>query len=73
MSEKEKIKITIDGKEIECYTNQTYYEVASENGFKIPTLCHHPELKPAGKCRVCVVVKNVPIIKTNSIRDVREK
>lgn len=55
MSEIEKITITMDGKKIECSPEKTYYEVAKENGIEIPVLCHHPELKPVGKCRVCVV------------------
>jgi NADP-reducing hydrogenase subunit HndD len=30
-------------------------EAAEQCGVKIPTLCHHPRLAPAGKCGVCVV------------------
>ncbi|MCG3222752.1 MAG: formate dehydrogenase subunit alpha [Candidatus Heimdallarchaeota archaeon] len=55
MSGEEKITITMDGKKIECSPEKTYYEVAKENGIEIPIICHHPELKPVGKCRVCVV------------------
>ncbi|MHA2307767.1 MAG: formate dehydrogenase subunit alpha [Candidatus Heimdallarchaeaceae archaeon] len=55
MSKEDKITITMDGKKIECSLEKTYYEVAKENGIEIPILCHHPELKPVGKCRVCVV------------------
>ncbi len=55
MSEKKTITITMDGKAIHCNPEKTYYEVAKENGIEIPTLCHHPELKPAGRCRVCVI------------------
>ena len=28
---------------------------AKENSIDIPTLCYHPELKPEGHCRLCVV------------------
>ena len=28
---------------------------AAANGIRIPTLCHHPELTPAGSCRLCAV------------------
>ena len=55
MLEEETITITMDGKEINCNTEKTYFEVAEENGIEIPTLCHHPELKPAGRCRICVI------------------
>ena len=30
-------------------------DAATENGIKIPTLCHHPHLAPAGACRLCLV------------------
>jgi NADP-reducing hydrogenase subunit HndD len=30
-------------------------DAAEKCGVKIPTLCHHPRLTPAGKCGVCVV------------------
>jgi len=29
--------------------------VCKENGIYIPTLCYHPELKPDGLCRLCLV------------------
>ena len=51
----EKIKIIIDGKEIEAKRGQTVLEVAEENGIDIPALCHHPDLKVKASCRVCVV------------------
>ena len=59
MSSREKIKITIDGKEVEGYSDETYHTIAERNGVEIPTICHHPELKPAGKCRVCVVEQEI--------------
>ncbi|MCE7743029.1 MAG: formate dehydrogenase subunit alpha [Candidatus Heimdallarchaeota archaeon] len=59
MSNKEKIKIIIDGKEVEGYSNETYLTIATRNGFEIPTVCHHPEIEPAGKCRVCVVEQEI--------------
>ena len=30
-------------------------EAARDNGIRIPTLCHHPHLEPAGACRLCIV------------------
>ncbi|OLS32528.1 MAG: hypothetical protein HeimAB125_08150, partial [Candidatus Heimdallarchaeota archaeon AB_125] len=41
MSNGEIIKITIDGKEIECRSDETYHSIAERNGIEIPTLCHH--------------------------------
>jgi len=33
----------------------TVLEAAKGAGFKIPTLCNHPDLPPLGACRVCLV------------------
>jgi formate dehydrogenase (NADP+) alpha subunit len=30
-------------------------DAALDNGIYIPNLCHHPDLKPAGMCRLCMV------------------
>ena len=36
-------------------------EAAAKAGVKIPTLCHHPRLHPAGRCGLCVVsVESAP-------------
>jgi formate dehydrogenase major subunit len=52
----EKIKLTIDGKEITASPNQTILEVIRENQVAdIPTLCHDPKLPPYGSCYLCIV------------------
>jgi len=48
-------RIFIDGREIVCGDESTVLQAASENGIYIPSLCYHPRLGPASKCRVCVV------------------
>ena len=50
-----KINLTIDGKEIVARQGMTILEAALENGINIPHLCYHPELKPEGACRLCLV------------------
>jgi predicted molibdopterin-dependent oxidoreductase YjgC len=30
-------------------------KAAKDNAIRIPTLCHHPHLEPAGACRLCIV------------------
>lgn len=50
-----KVTITIDGVTISADENMTVLEAALANGLYIPNLCNHPDLKPAGLCRVCVV------------------
>ncbi len=76
----ETITINIDGREIIARKNSTILESALENKIFIPHLCYHPDLKPAGSCRLCLVeldngkiltscrmpVKEGMTIKTNS-------
>jgi formate dehydrogenase major subunit len=50
-----KLKITINGREIETESGKTILEAASGAGIFIPTLCHHPLLKAEEACRICVV------------------
>jgi len=49
------IKIVLNGKTIETEKGKTILEVAREQGYEIPTLCHDEELKPFGSCWVCAV------------------
>ena len=51
----ETIKLIIDGKEIKTEEGKTVLEAVLEGGIYIPHLCHHPDLKPAGTCGICVV------------------
>ena len=44
----EKVKFTIDGKEIEGVKGQLMVDVAAENGIYIPVLCHWKDVIPAG-------------------------
>lgn len=51
----EMVNITIDGQQIAVEKNSTVLQAAQQIGIKIPTLCNHPDLRPVGACRVCVV------------------
>ncbi len=52
----DKIRVLINGREIEATPGKTILEVVHENELDdIPTLCHSPELEPYGSCFVCVV------------------
>lgn len=51
----EKIKITIDGKEIFAENGKTVLEIAAENKIEIPNLCYNKNLKIYGACGLCVV------------------
>lgn len=54
------ITLTIDGKKIEAQPGQTVLQAATDAGIYIPNLCFHPNLKPIGSCRLCIVsIENV--------------
>ncbi len=48
-------KITIDEKILEPREGMSVLEAALEAGIYIPHLCYHPDLKPTGACRLCIV------------------
>jgi len=51
-----KIRLLIDGKEIECSEGERLLWVALENGIYIPNLCMTREMaEPNGACRLCFV------------------
>ena len=49
---------TIDGREIPFTPGQTIIEAATAAGVYIPHLCHNPEFKPHGSCKLCTVQVN---------------
>lgn len=51
----EMVTVTIDNKQVHVAKTATILEAALTAGIKIPTLCYHPELRPEGACRVCMV------------------
>ena len=53
----DKIKFTLDGKEVEANAGETIWEVANGRGLVIPHLCHKPApgYRPDGNCRACMV------------------
>ena len=55
MNEPVPINITINGQPVQARAGQTVYEAAAAAGIHIPTLCHHPRLRPEGACRICLV------------------
>jgi formate dehydrogenase alpha subunit len=50
-----KIHFTIDGQEIWAEEGMNILDAAQANNVYIPHLCHHPDLKPVGACRLCGV------------------
>lgn len=52
---KDDVNLKIDGIEIITKPGNTVLQAAQENGIFIPNLCHNPDLKPFGACRLCLV------------------
>jgi formate dehydrogenase beta subunit len=50
-----KIKLDIDGREIEAEAGKSILETSLEAGIYIPFLCYHPDLSTTGDCKLCVV------------------
>lgn len=48
----------LDGKEVPFEPGQTIVNAALAAGHYIPHLCHNPEFKPFGSCKVCTVKVN---------------
>ena len=51
----QKIRLTIDGMEVEVERGRTILEAARSVGIQIPSLCYDPRIAPFGACRLCVV------------------
>ncbi|MFP4499830.1 MAG: 2Fe-2S iron-sulfur cluster-binding protein [Candidatus Hydrogenedentota bacterium] len=50
--------IIIDGYHVPAAQGQTIMQAATAAGIYIPHLCYHPDLPPAGHCRLCTVRVN---------------
>nr|MBC8419636.1 (2Fe-2S)-binding protein [Desulfobacterales bacterium] len=49
------ITFTLNGKKVQAEEGATILQVAERHKIRIPTLCHHKALEPAGLCRLCIV------------------
>ena len=49
------VQVTINGQTLYAQEGMTVLEAARICGIEIPTLCNHPNLKPIGSCRMCLV------------------
>ena len=56
----EDITLTIDGVEVKTQPGTMIIKAAMDAGMYIPYLCYHPDLKPFGACRMCVVKAEAP-------------
>jgi NADH-quinone oxidoreductase subunit G len=50
-----KVKVFVDGAEVEADARDNLIEAARRIGVSIPYFCYHPRLSIAGQCRMCLV------------------
>jgi len=50
-----RVKVTIDGVEVEADAGELVIKVAQDHGVYIPRFCWHERMKPVGMCRMCLV------------------
>lgn len=68
-----KVNLTINGRPVQAEEGQTVLQAAQGAGIYIPTLCAHPDLRPEGVCRICVVeVKGQRVLPTSCTLPVAE-
>jgi bidirectional [NiFe] hydrogenase diaphorase subunit len=49
------LSLTINGELVDAEAGESLLDVARRNRVQIPSLCHHPHIKPDGACRICLV------------------
>lgn len=49
------VKVTINGRQTEVSEGSTILQAAKAAGFKVPTLCWHPDVPASGACGLCIV------------------
>ena len=69
----QRVKLTINEREVEVPVGSTILQAAEMVGIDIPRLCHDPDLKPMGSCRLCVVeVKGNRLLPASCVTPVTE-
>ncbi|RIK64840.1 MAG: ferredoxin [Planctomycetota bacterium] len=61
------VKITIDGKTIECRDKIPVLQAALEAGWDVPHYCYHPGLSIVASCRLCLMEMKMPNPKTKEM------
>jgi iron-only hydrogenase group A len=67
------IKAKINNVDVEVPEGTSILSAAFKAGFKIPTLCNHPDLVPEGQCGICVVeIDGIPGFKRSCMTPLAE-
>ncbi|GIQ85515.1 hypothetical protein KIPB_007190, partial [Kipferlia bialata] len=54
-TDSEMVTLTINNQEVSVPASFSILDACRKFGFFVPTVCHHPRMKPLGRCKVCVV------------------
>ena len=71
----DRIKFTLDGREVEADAGETIWEIAKREGTLIPHLCHKdaPGYRSDGNCRACMVeIEGERVLAASCIREPRD-
>jgi predicted molibdopterin-dependent oxidoreductase YjgC len=49
------VTLSVDGKEVRVEKGKTILNATEKLGIYVPSLCHHPDIKPVGSCKLCIV------------------
>jgi bidirectional [NiFe] hydrogenase diaphorase subunit len=55
VSEPEQVSFEAQGRTCQGIRGESLLEALRRCGFEVPSLCHHPGVKPYGACRLCLV------------------
>jgi len=67
------LTLTIDGRRVETTAGTTIWSAAQQAGIDIPVLCHRPDLRAVGVCRVCAVaVEGARTLQAACVRTVED-
>jgi NADH-quinone oxidoreductase subunit G len=55
MSDNGRVKLTINGQDVEAETGRILIDVAEEMGIYVPRFCYHPGMRSVAVCRMCLV------------------
>jgi len=67
-----KVHVTIDGVELAVAPGTSILNAARQLGIQIPTLCHQPNERPAGVCRMCSVEAGEKTLSASCCKPVEE-
>ncbi|MBK9162840.1 MAG: (2Fe-2S)-binding protein [Acidobacteria bacterium] len=62
----EKVKVVLNGVEVEADKGAVLIDVCRENDENIPSFCYYKDLEPQASCRMCLVrIDKMPKLQTS--------